>query len=260
MRRPAKIGLGLGVAAGVYLLGLLIAGGLASGLIADRVQSRLAEGFDAEAKVGGASVSLVTGSVTLSNVEVTRDVIDHLGLTVPSLEIDIAPLGAVVFDRAPRRVRIRGGRLVLTGAGALALPHRVHSKPIRVGALELDDIAVDLMATGYWPGLARIVITIERARSGPTTLRTGLSWLFTLEELVARVDLPAGIAIRLSYGGGVLAVSGAFFGQTPVVIPFTMPSLDGSSEVQQLVGLGKELGKRLAVERARRWLYRYLAR
>ena len=254
MRRPAKILLGLGVAALGYLLVLLVASAIADGVVADQVRGRLADGFDAEARVGSADVRLITGTVTLRDVDVTRDRIDHLGVSLRTVEVEVAPLGWVVVDRAPRRVRVRGGRMVVTGAGALALPVRPEHAPIRVGALELEDVALDLMATGYWPGLARVVITIERARSGPTTLRTGLSWLFTLDELVARVDLPAGGTIRVAFAGGQLSASGSFFGTTAVTIPFTLPRLDAATEVEQLIAIGKELAKRLAIERAQRWL------
>jgi hypothetical protein len=155
-------------------------------------------------------------------------------------------------------VWLRGGHLTVTGIGALTLPVHPDRTPIRVDALELDDVVLELMATGYWPGLARVVITIEHAHSGPTVLRTGLSWLLTLDELVARVDLPAGLMIRLSYRGGEMAASGAFFGGVPLAIPFRWPARGAGSEAHQLVAGGKDLLERLALERARRWLERHL--
>ena len=39
-----------------------------------------------------------------------------------------------------------------------------------------------------------------------------------------------------------------------VTIDFKLPRLDNSPEVPQLIALGKELGKQLALERARRWI------
>src|SRR5690606_36507900 len=149
------------------------------------------------------------------------------------LEVDVAPMGWVVFDRAPRRVKVKGGRLAISGAGALVLPPRPEQPPVRGGGLEIENGVIDLMATGYWPGLARMVITIEQARAGATTLRTGLSWLFTLEHLVARVDLPANITVRIAFQDGALSASGGFFGQTPVTVPFRLPALDDRDEVTQ---------------------------
>jgi hypothetical protein len=158
------------------------------------------------------------------------------------------------MDRTLRDVRVRGARVTVTGAGALQLPPRPAAPPVQLGGIDIEDAVLDLQATGYWPGLARIVVTIERARCGPTTMRTGLSWIFTLEELVARVDLPAGMTVRIGFKNGKLSASGGFFGDTPVTIDFVLPRLDASGEVSQLIALGKELGKQLALERARRWI------
>lgn len=254
MRNAAKVGIGLIFLAVVYLLVLLIVGWVAGSVVADQIQERLARSFDAEVRVGGAEVGLVTGDVTVHDLELERDRIDHFGVTVKRLDVEVAPLGWVLFDRALQHVRVRGARLTITGAGALQLPPRPAAPPVHLGGLEIEDAVLDLQASGYWPGLVRLVVTIERARTGPTTLRTGLSWLFTLEELVARVDLPAGMSVRLVYAGGKLSASGGFFGATPVTIDFVLPKLDGSGEVEQLIALGKELGKQLALERARRWI------
>lgn len=259
VRAIARIGVGLAVLAAAYLVILVVVGWVAGGVVADKIQARLAGSLDAQVTVGDADVGLISGAVTVEDLHLERTKIDTLELIVDRLEVDIAPLGWVLIDREPRQVRVRGGRLTISGAEALVLPARPAQPPVRVGGLEIEDGVIDLMATGYWPGLARMVITIERARSGPTTLRTGLSWLFTLEELVARVDLPAKMTVRLAYRAGQLSASGGFFGTTPVTIAFHLPRLDDRSEVTQLVALGKELAKQLAIERARRWLGGQLA-
>lgn len=259
VRTVAKVGLYLAAAAVAYLLALVLVGWVADDVVAGKIQARLAGSLDAQVKVGGTDLGLVTGSVTVRDLDISRDRIDHLGLAVRRVDVDVAPLGLVVLDREPRRIRVRGARLTVTGAAALALPPRPEAPPVRVGGLEIEDGVLDLMATGYWPGLVRLTITIERARAGATTLRTALSWLFTLEELVARVDLPGGMTVRLGYSGGKLSASGGFFGEAPVTIDFVVPRLDAADEVAQLVALGKELGKQLALERARRWLDAKLA-
>lgn len=256
----ARIGLGLAVFAAAYLVVLVIAGWIAAGVVADKIQARLAGSLDAEVRVGGAEVGLISGAVRVNDLHLERRKLDSLELDIEGLEVDIAPLGWVLFDREPRRVKVKGGRLAISGAGALVLPPRPKQPPVRVGALEIEHGVIDLMATGYWPGLARMVITIEHARAGATTLRTGLSWLFTLEHLVARVELPANITVRIAFQDGALSASGGFFGQTPVTIPFRLPKLDDRDEVTQLVALGKELGKQLAIERAKRWLGSQLAK
>ncbi len=259
VRPAARIGLGLAVAAGAYLVVLVVIGWIAGGVVAGQIRSRLAGSLDATVTVGDADVGLVGGAVVIRDLRLERDRIDTLVLDLERVDVDVAPLGWVLIDRDPRHVRVRGGRLTISGAGALALPPRPARPPVRVGGLTLENAVIDLMATGYWPGLARMIITIERATAGATTLRTGLSWLFTLEELVARLDLPAGVTVRLTYRGGKLSAAGGFFGTTPVTIPFELPRLDDRDEVDQLIALGKQLGKQLAIERARRWLGSQLA-
>lgn len=254
VRRIHKIGLGVGGAVAGYLLALVVVGWLLGGVVARSVRERLADSLDAEAEVGGASVSVLRGAASVRGIEVRREHEGHLTLDVDELALDLAPLGAVLWDREPRQVWVEGGRLEVSGLGVLRLPPRPRHPPIRVGELVLDDCALSLVASGLWPGLARVDLTIERARSGATVLRTALSWLFTLEELVARVELPAGVTVRLTYRGGLLSAAGGPFGSTPVQIPFVLPRADDTDEVEQLARLGKELGKQLALAQARRWL------
>lgn len=255
----ARLGLGLAVLAAAYFILLVIVGWIAAGIVADKIQARLAGSLDAEVRVGGAEVGLISGTVRVNDLHLERNKIDTLELDIAALEVDIAPMGWVLVDREPRRVKVRDGRLTISGAGALVLPPRPKQPPVRVGALEIENGVIELVVTGYWPGLARMVITIEHARAGATTLRTGLSWLFTLESLEARVDLPANITVRIAFEDGALSASGGFFGKTPVTIPFQLPKLDDRDEVEQLVALGKQLGKQLAIERAKRWLGSQLA-
>ena len=254
MRRIHKIGLWTGGALAGYLLALLVVGWLLGGVVARDVRDRLGASLDAEAAVGEASVSLLRGAASIREIEVRREHDGLLTLDVDELALDLAPLGAVLWDREPREVAIAGGRLEVSGLGVLRLPHRPEQPPIRIGGLRLERCALVLVATGLLPGLTRVELTIERARSGATVLRTALSWLFTLEDLVARVELPAGVTVRLTYRAGVLSAVGGPFGDTPVVVPFALPAIDDADEVEQLAALGKELAKQLALAQARRWL------
>ena len=96
----------------------------------------------------------------------------------------------------------------------------------------------------------------ERGRAGPCVLRSALSWVFSLEELVARVDLPGSVTVRLDYRGGQLRVAGGMFGATPVEVPFTIPELDPARETEQLKEMAMELARKLAVEQAESWAKR----
>lgn len=256
MRRLHKVGLGVGGAVVGYLLLLLVGGWILGGVVARGVRDRLAASLDAEATVGAAEVDLLRGGAALRGLEVEREHDGHLTLAVDALELDLAPLGAVLWDREPRAVRVKGGRLEISGLGVLRLPPRRKRPPVTVGALHLEDVRLALVATGLLPGLARVELVIERARSRTTVLRTALSWIFTLEELVARLELPAGVSLRLAYRDQVMSVTGGPFGATPLELPLVMPAVDAQDEVGQLAALGKELAKQLALAEARRLLQR----
>ncbi|HVV81810.1 MAG TPA: hypothetical protein VHE35_01980 [Kofleriaceae bacterium] len=250
-RRYRVVALAAGGALAGYLVLLVVVGWATGGMVARDVRARLAASLDADADVGGARVSLVRGAASIRDISVRREHDGYLSLDLDRLDLDVAPLGAVLWDRDPRAVSVRGGRLEVTGLGVLRLPRRPAHPPIRVGALALDDCAIVLATAGMMTGLTRVQLTIERARSGETVLRTALSWLFTLQELVARVELAGGVTVRLEYRGGVLSAAGGPFGAVPVVIPFEIPPA-GDDEVEQLAAIGKQLGKELAMAEARR--------
>ena len=88
--------------------------------------------------------------------------------------------------------------------------------------------------------------------------RTPLSWLFGLEVLRARIELPANITLRLAYGNGRLAAAGTLFGSAPVEVPFSLPRADAAKdareEIQLLVQAGEDVAERLVAKRAEDWL------
>ena len=65
MRRFHKIALWTGAGVAGYLLLLVVLGWVARGLVEAGVRERLAASLDAEAEVGGASVSLVRGEASV---------------------------------------------------------------------------------------------------------------------------------------------------------------------------------------------------
>jgi hypothetical protein len=85
-----------------------------------------------------------------------------------------------------------------------------------------------------------------------------LSWLFALDELRAKLELPGDIALRVSYAGGILAVSGALFGSQPVELPIELPRAalagDAKAEVALLATVGKQIAERVVAKRASDWL------
>jgi len=250
-----RVAIGTVAASAAYLMVLLIAGWVASERVAETVRDRLAASLDGEARVAHAEVGLVRGEVVVTGVTARREQRGVLQLAVERLEVDVAPLGAVIFDRTPRALRLSGGHLLISGAGALdGLDHRRRA-PLRVGAVELVDSDLTIVATTMWPELARVHLTITRVVAGPTTFRTPLSWVFSLRELAARVELPGGAAFTLTFHDGALSAQGSLFGDIPITVPVSLAYRPGVPEPVQLRAIAFELGKRLALERARRWFW-----
>jgi hypothetical protein len=209
--------------------------------------------MQARATIGDASLSLVRGGFTAEDLTIVKDVGGHLKVHVEHVDADLMPLGLALVDRSIGTLQLRGIVLEASSRAVLEVRDRKR-KPIAVDELIVDDAKVSLMPTALVPGLGRIDVTIEHGRAGPTVFRTALSWVFSLEELQARLDLPAGITVRLIYKHGKLSLQGGLFGQTPVEVPFEIPKLDPTREIDQLVELGKDLLRKVTVDRATDWV------
>lgn len=248
---------GVGGGAIAYLALLIVLGFALRGTVASTVRDRLAVSLDGQATVGDATLDLVRGGATVRELVVERQHLGTLRLAIDRVEVDLAPLGAVVLAREARMVRVVGAHLTIAGAGALELPPRPPSM-VTVGGLDVTASDVDLVVTTAWPELAHVRLVIERFRAGRTTFRTPLSWVFALEELDARVELTGTTGFALRYRDGRLSAQGGVFGDTPVDIEVTLPRDPGPDEPARLRALAFELAKRLAIERGKRWLTRRL--
>lgn len=239
-----------------YVLLLVVLGFVVQGCVADRVQARLAESLDADVTIESTSVSLLRGKVELGGIHVVRERGGHLELTIDRLEADMAGWGWMVFDRDPRAVRVHGGALSISGAGALASRNLDHD-PVRVGSIDLRDATITLMPTAHLPMLGRVELAIARARTGPVTLSTGISWVFALDQLEATARLPGDVAVAVGYADEELSVGAGLFGSEPIKVKFAIPDPDPSKlEVAQLADLARALGKSVLKEGARDWLRR----
>lgn len=247
----------MGALAVAYLVALVIASYAARGLVADTVRDRLAASLDGDAAIGEVDLALVRGHATLRGLAVERQHFGTLRLAIDRVDVDLAPLGAVVFDRDARQVTITGARMLISGGGALSLPRR-HTRPITVGGLELRDSVVEIVPTTALPQLGRVRITIATARAGHTRVRTAMSWLFSLEELEATVELPGADPFTLRFRDRHFVVVGGPFGDTPVELPVEVPRVAAEDEPAQLRALAFDLGTQLAARRLRRWLLRRL--
>ena len=240
----------------LWTVALIVAGFAAVGCQRRRVEGRIARSFEATAAFGDADLSLLRGTFHGTDLAIAKDVTaGTLRVKVKQLDAELAPLGIALVDSRLRELRLSG--VELEASNLALLQTRSHGgKPFAVDALELRDVHLAAMPTMILPSFGRLEVHLERATAGPTVLRTALSWVFSLRSLVARVDLPGGVTIRLAYDHGRLRAQGGMFGSTPVEVPFAIPVLDPAHEMEQLAALGIELVQKMTMRQAEEWLDR----
>jgi hypothetical protein len=252
-RRLASLAAGAVV---LWCVALVVLGFAANGCMTRRVEDRIAYAFDAKAAFADSSLSLLFGGFTAEDLVVTKDVGGSLRLTVDEIDADLGPLGWALWDHGPSRLELTGIRLEASSLALLKTRRRAGGKPFRCEELIIRDVHLAAMPTSLLPSLGRLEIHIERARTGPVVLRTALSWVFSLEELVAKVALPGGVSLELAYADGRLRVKGGAYGAVPVEVPFAIPILDPAREMEQLQELGLDLAKKITIQQAEDWLQR----
>ena len=255
MRRLVTFGV---VTLAMWLVGLVILDLALAGHQAADVGERVGESLQATATVGDTDLALVRGRLTLDALAVHRDdVLGHLAIDVAEVRCELAPLGLALVDRQCRELAVRGVRLEVSTAALFQIKHPKHT-PIRATHVTIDDALLTFSPSAFLPNLGKISIQIEHADAGPTLFRTPLSWIFSLDTLLARVDMPAGITLHLEYKAGVLSAAGSLFGSTPVMLPVALPlasvAADAHEEVEALVKLGESLAEQLVAKRAEDWL------
>jgi hypothetical protein len=238
------------------MIALVVLGFAAEGCMTRRIEERIAFAFDAKARFADSDLSLLRGGFTAEGLLVTKDGGGSLRLTVAEVDADLAPFGWALYDHYPSTLELSGIRLEASSLALLRTRGREGSKPFRVDELVIRDVHLAAMPTSLLPSLGRLEIHIDRARAGPVVMRTALSWVFSLEELVAEVSLPGGVSVALEYADGTLRVQGGAFGATPIEVPFAIPVLDPMREVEQLQDIGIELAKKITYEQAESWLKR----
>ena len=258
MSRRARIAGGLGAVVALVLVGLVAAGMALEGRTRRSVAGRIAESLQAQATIERGSLSLVRGALDLEGLAVHRDdVVGHLAIDVADIHCELPPLGMALIDRDCRALAVAGTRLEVSAAALFKLRHP-RRPPLHARRVVVEDARFEFSASAFLPDLGRIVIAIDHAEAGETTFKTPLSWLLALRALRATIELPAGIALELSYDAGVLRATGAIFGAAPVVLPIVLPAADPAddarAEVGRLVVFGKEVAEQLVVQRAQDWL------
>ena len=225
---------------------------------------RLAESLQAVVTINDSNLALIRGRWELERLAVRHDsALGKLSLDVAGVRCELGPLGWALVSRDCSELAVGGVRLEVSTTALFKLK-RPKRKPIYAERIVIDDAQLIFLPAAIVPTLGRLEIAIDHAEAGPTVLRTPLSWLLTLEELRARLALPAGILLHLSYQRGVLTVAGSLFGATPVELPIELPvattAADAQQEMQQLVELAKDIAERLVARRAQDWLESKLKR
>ncbi len=250
-------------------IGLVVLGLVAAWLVAlvaidvivgreqpERIRVRVGDSLQGSASVGDVDLALVRGRLSIDRLSVRRDDdVGHLALDVPEVRCELLPLGAALADRDCEQLAVRGVRLEISSLAVFHPPHPKHA-PIRADDVEILDSTLTFAPSTFLPALGKIAIEIKRATAGPTVLRTPLSWIFALETLDATIELPAGIALHLTFGAGMFGAAGSLFGDTPVVVPVELPHPTGDArdEMRGLVQLGEDIAERLVAKRATDWL------
>jgi hypothetical protein len=242
----------------VWIVVLLVLGVTHEGRTARRVSERLGDSLQGTATFADADLALVRGGLSLERLAVRRDdAVGKLSLEVVDVSCDLPPLGLALVDRECGELEVAGMRLEVSALALLRLK-KAKRPPTRARRVVIRDAVLGFAPSAFAPGLGRVQVRIERAVSGPTRFRTPLSWIFSLEELRASFDLPAGLAVQLVYRGGVMSASGSLFGSEPIELPVELPvrdaADDGKAELERLVAFGKGLAEQLVARRAGEWL------
>ena len=248
----------------LWLVLLVILGGLLGGRQARATEQRVGASLQAVARVGHSDLALVRGRWTLEDLAVRRDdVVGHLALDVDRVRCELAPMGWALIDRDCGELAVRGVRVEVSTAALFKLKPQ-GAEPINAERVVIDDAHFVFLPSAIVPNMGRLEISIDHAVAGPTVMRTPLSWLFALEELHARFALPANITVQLDYKLGLLTASGSIFGSQPVTLPVQIPAADAAhdahAEMQLLVKIAKEIAERVVEQRATDWLNAKLRR
>jgi hypothetical protein len=241
-----------------WIVLLFILGFVLAGRAADKVTARMTETLQAPATIGDRSLGLVLGRFSFEQLAVKRDdLTGKLLLEIGELDCDLPPFGLAVVDRSCSELAVRDVKLEVSTVALFKVQRPKHT-PVRADHVVVDNADLVFAPSAFLPSLGRIRIAVEHAEAGPTTFKSPLSWLFSLQVLRARFELPAGIELGITLADGKLVATGTVFGSTPVSIPLVLPKVDTAddarSEIRKLVELGKDLAEQLVAQKAEDWI------
>ncbi len=254
MKKVARIAVGV---IALWIVFLFIFGAAYGGRAGERVAKRIGDSMVATATIDDASLSLVRGWIELSGLRVRKDDLGVLSIDIGHVECDLLPMGLALIDRSCGDLVVDKVRLTMTSAAVLQL-RRPKQKPLTADRVVISDAVLSFSPSAFLPELGKIEIRLDYVEAGPTTFKTPLSWLFTMRELRATLDLPADIVVKLAYQNGSITAQGSIFGSAPVTLPVSLPTLDSAddakAEIAKLITFAKNLAEDLLETRAKNWL------
>lgn len=259
-RDVKRVAVILGGVLAVWLVLLVILGFALGGRQERHTRERLAESMQATVTLGDVDLALVRGRLSIDQLSIKRDdLIGHMAIGVEGVRCELAPLGLALFDRDCRDLVIRGLTLEVSTTALFKMQRPPKSRPVRADHVVIDNASLVFMPSAFLPNLGRVAIAIEHVESGPTVMRTPLSWLFSLRVLRARFELPAGVGtVVIGYRDGKLSATGSVFGSSPVELPLELPNADAikdaHGEVEALIQMAKDAAEKLVAKRAEDWL------
>ena len=252
LRRAAVVA---GAVAAAWIVAMLVVGAVFAKRMADHVTERLGESLQATATVGSSDLAMLRGRLELGALAVRKDDIGKLALDVDDVRCELPPLGLALVDRSCGELAVRGVRLEVSTAAVFHI-HNPKRNPIHADRVVIDDAMFVFAPSAMVSSVGRIAISIDHAEAGRTVFKTPLSWLFSLQVLRARLELPAHATIQLRFDHGVLSAAGTLFGSSPVSVRVTLPAPHGDArdEIRQLAELGIDFAEQLVTKRAEDWI------
>lgn len=244
----------------LWLLTLAIVGEVGGNWVSRRMQEKLSAGLGAEVKIGGVDIGLVRGRFEVAQMQLSRKDIGAMRIEIQKAYADTAPLGFALIERdRAYKLTIDGLLIELSSWAVLAPPP---GSPLAFHVEEFDFSRVELLLapTLLLPGAGSVELKIERAKGGPTTLRSAVSWLFSVDELDARVELLAGATATIKYRGnkqleqggerkGTLTIGSSLLDKE-LTIPLTLPTVVDGDELTALRQLGARVTKEVTKSKA----------
>lgn len=240
----------------LWLILLAVAGELGGNWVALRLRDKLAKGLGAEVKVGGVDIGLVRGQFEIAQLDVSRRDLGAMHLVVQKAVLDTAPAGLALLDPDRADALTVNGLTIEMSSWAVLAPPPGNPLEFHVGRFDFSNVTLLLAPTLLLPGAGSATLSIDRAKGGATTIRSAVSWLFSVDELDMRVGLPGGATATVKYRSsrpgakdGKLVVGSSLLAKE-LTIPLTMPSVTDGDELTALRQLGARVTREVTKNKA----------